>query len=256
MSPKNERKIGTVPWTCPNDGMVYSWAFQEHNDLYRNYDNEIFSGTRDNLVWMGIYLPQENRIDTTVPEPTWADDDDDITADDDAGITIVSNGPTTLNGNSYGPITIEIRDGIFTVNNIEEDEESEESEYSSEYASDESEDERTDLTNLLGDDMTRQIDESVCNLVFSEIASEVGVDEEKYNEMIDEIDSFSEVWRYIDTLSEKTQIKYLTGLGMEVRNDHNWEEIRDLLFWVIKDASMWSFDDYMGWVDERTVHIE
>ena len=116
MSPKNERKIGTVPWTCPNDGMVYSWAFQGNYDLYRNYDNEIFSGTRDNLVWMGIYLPQENRIDTTVPEPTWADDD--------TVVTIVSNGPTTLNGDSYGPITIEIRDGIFTVNNIEEDEES------------------------------------------------------------------------------------------------------------------------------------
>lgn len=255
MSPKDERTIGTVPWTCPNDGMVYPWWFQgEH--LFRNYDNDVFSGTRYNIVWMGIYLPQENRIDTTVPEPTWADDDDDITADD-ADVTIVSNGPTTLNGDSYGPITIEIRDGIFTVNNIEEDEESEESEYSSEYASDESEDERTDLTNLLDDDMFRQINKSVCNLVFSEIASEVGVDEEKYNEMIDEIDSFSEVWRYIDTLSEKTQIKYLTFLGMEVPpNNHNWGDIRDLLFRVLKEAGMWSFDDYTEWIDERAVHIE
>lgn len=244
MSPKNEQRTIASTNTIPDDNMIHPWLFQgEH--LFRNYDNEVFSGTRDNLVWMGIYLPKENRIDTTVPEPEWADEDD-------ADVMIVSEGPITLNGVIYAPGTVEIRDGVVSINNtiieVGEDDEDDEEE--------EDEDERTDLTNLLDDDMFRQINESVCNLVFENIVDYVGVDEEKYNEYInDEIDSYSEVWSYIRSLSRNTKMKYLTFLGMEQRNDYSSVELRDSVFWAIRDVDIWSFDDYMGWINERTVHI-
>lgn len=109
MSPKNEQRTMTPTNTIPDDNMIHPWLFHgEH--LFRNYDNEVFSGTRDNLVWMGIYIPQENRIDTNVPEPEWADEDD-------ADVMIVSEGPITLNGVVYAPGTFEIRNGVVGINN-------------------------------------------------------------------------------------------------------------------------------------------
>ena len=119
MSPKNEQRTMTPTNTIPDDNMIHPWLFHgEH--LFRNYDNEVFSGTRDNLVWMGIYIPQENRIDTNVPEPEWADEDD-------ADVMIVSEGPITLNGVVYAPGTVEIRGDVVTIHTFidVEDEEDE-----------------------------------------------------------------------------------------------------------------------------------
>ncbi len=39
---------------------------------YRSYLNEVFGYDKDGeIMWVGMYLPDEDRIDTTAPEPEW-----------------------------------------------------------------------------------------------------------------------------------------------------------------------------------------
>ena len=59
-------------WTCPNDGMLYPWAYQGQV-YYRNYDNEVLKKNADDMVgdWCGIYVPATNQIDTSAPEPDY-----------------------------------------------------------------------------------------------------------------------------------------------------------------------------------------
>jgi hypothetical protein len=62
-------------WTCPNDGMLYPWAYQGQV-YYRNYDNEVLKKNADDMVgdWCGIYVPATNHIDTSAPEPDFDDE--------------------------------------------------------------------------------------------------------------------------------------------------------------------------------------
>ena len=71
-------------WTCPADGMVHPWPYKGKTYL-RNSDNEIWARGADGGCgdWMGIYLPAEDRIDDSVPEPEFEDDEDDFDEEDD-----------------------------------------------------------------------------------------------------------------------------------------------------------------------------
>jgi hypothetical protein len=63
-------------WSCPADGMVHPWAYKGKNYL-RNSDNEIWLRGVDGGCgeWQGIYLPAEDRIDDSVPEPEFEDEE-------------------------------------------------------------------------------------------------------------------------------------------------------------------------------------
>jgi hypothetical protein len=62
-------------WSCEDDGNAHSWPHE--GKLYaRNFTNDVWEcDAAGNVVkWAGAYLPAENRIDETVPEPTYADE--------------------------------------------------------------------------------------------------------------------------------------------------------------------------------------
>jgi hypothetical protein len=62
-------------WSCADDGNAHS--FPHEGKLYaRNFTNDVWEcDSAGNVVkWAGGWLPAENRIDETVPEPTYADD--------------------------------------------------------------------------------------------------------------------------------------------------------------------------------------
>jgi hypothetical protein len=56
-------------WSCP-DGMVLPWTFKGKTYL-RSSENEIWLRAADGGCgdWQGVYLPTEDRIDDSVPEP-------------------------------------------------------------------------------------------------------------------------------------------------------------------------------------------
>ena len=63
-------------WTCPADGMVHPWPYKGKQYL-RNSDNEVWVRGADGGCgeWQGVYLPAEDRIDDSVPEPVFEDDE-------------------------------------------------------------------------------------------------------------------------------------------------------------------------------------
>jgi hypothetical protein len=63
-------------WTCPADGMVHAWSYKGKQYL-RNSDNEIWLKGADGGCgeWQGIYLPAEDRIDDSIPEPVFDDEE-------------------------------------------------------------------------------------------------------------------------------------------------------------------------------------
>ena len=63
-------------WTCPADGMVHPWPYKGKHYL-RNSDNETWMRGADGGCgeWQGIYLPAEDRIDDSVPEPVFEDEE-------------------------------------------------------------------------------------------------------------------------------------------------------------------------------------
>jgi hypothetical protein len=63
-------------WTCPSDGMVHAWPYKGKQYL-RNSDNEVWLKGADGGCgeWQGIYLPAEDRIDDSVPEPEFDDEE-------------------------------------------------------------------------------------------------------------------------------------------------------------------------------------
>ncbi len=66
-----------VAWSCPNDGGVYPWPFKGRNYL-RNFDNEVWVANNGSLgKWVGVFKPETNAIDTTVPEPEFDEEDDE-----------------------------------------------------------------------------------------------------------------------------------------------------------------------------------
>ncbi len=63
-------------WSCPADGMVHPWAYKGKNYL-RNSDNEVWLRSADGGCgeWQGKYLPAEDCIDDSVPEPEFEDEE-------------------------------------------------------------------------------------------------------------------------------------------------------------------------------------
>ena len=63
-------------WSCPADGMVHPWPYKGKKYL-RNSDNEVWLRGEDGSCgeWQGIYLPAEDRIDDSVPEPVFEDEE-------------------------------------------------------------------------------------------------------------------------------------------------------------------------------------
>ena len=63
-------------WTCPADGMVHPWPYKGKQYL-RNSDNEVWLRGADGGCgeWQGVYLPAEERIDDSVPEPVFDDEE-------------------------------------------------------------------------------------------------------------------------------------------------------------------------------------
>jgi hypothetical protein len=63
-------------WVCPADGMVHPWPYKGKTYL-RNSDNEVWLRAADGGCgeWQGIYLPAEERIDDSVPEPEFEDEE-------------------------------------------------------------------------------------------------------------------------------------------------------------------------------------
>jgi hypothetical protein len=69
-------KAAAAAWTCPADGMIHPWAYKGKN-YFRNSDNEVWLKAADGScgAWQGIYLASEDRIDDSVPEPEFAEED-------------------------------------------------------------------------------------------------------------------------------------------------------------------------------------
>lgn len=63
-------------WSCPADGMVHPWSYKGKKYL-RNSDNEVWVQGADGGCgeWMGVYLPAEDSIDDSVPEPAFEDEE-------------------------------------------------------------------------------------------------------------------------------------------------------------------------------------
>jgi hypothetical protein len=63
-------------WSCPADGMVHPWPYKGKTYL-RNSDNEVWLRGADGGCgeWQGVYLPAEDRIDDSVAEPVFDDEE-------------------------------------------------------------------------------------------------------------------------------------------------------------------------------------
>jgi hypothetical protein len=60
----------------PKDGMVHSWKFNG-KDYLRNFEGETWTVGTDGGVgdWAGLYNATTNKLDTSVPEPVFEDDE-------------------------------------------------------------------------------------------------------------------------------------------------------------------------------------
>jgi hypothetical protein len=63
-------------WSCPSDGMVHPWPYKGKQYL-RNSDNEVWLKGADGGCgeWQGVYLPAEDRVDDSVAEPVFEDEE-------------------------------------------------------------------------------------------------------------------------------------------------------------------------------------
>ena len=63
-------------WSCPADGMVHPWPYKGKQYL-RNADGEVWLKGADGGCgeWQGVYLAAEGRIDDSVPEPVFEDEE-------------------------------------------------------------------------------------------------------------------------------------------------------------------------------------
>jgi hypothetical protein len=59
-----------VEWSCPADGMAYPWPYKGKQYL-RTSENLVWERGSDGGYgdWQGVYVPAEDRIDDSVPEP-------------------------------------------------------------------------------------------------------------------------------------------------------------------------------------------
>ena len=60
----------------PNDGMVHPWTYKAKK-YFRNFDGETWLVGADGGcgAWVGVYDIKTDKLDTTVPEPEFADDE-------------------------------------------------------------------------------------------------------------------------------------------------------------------------------------
>jgi hypothetical protein len=63
-------------WVAPAEGQVKSWSFKGKT-YFRNSDNELWLKKADGQMgdWQGVYLPSESRIDDSVPEPVFEEEE-------------------------------------------------------------------------------------------------------------------------------------------------------------------------------------
>jgi hypothetical protein len=66
----------TDKWVAPDDGGVASWSFKG-KVYYRNAENDIWLKAADGGLgaWQGVYMPADNSIDDSVPEPNYEDEE-------------------------------------------------------------------------------------------------------------------------------------------------------------------------------------
>jgi hypothetical protein len=74
--PAAKAKPAAESWSCPADGMVHPWAYKGKQYL-RNSDNEVWLKGADGGCgeWQGIFRPTEDRIDDSVAEPVFDDEE-------------------------------------------------------------------------------------------------------------------------------------------------------------------------------------
>ena len=74
--PAVKAKPAVESWSCPADGMVHPWPYKGKQYL-RNSDNEVWLKGEDGSCgeWQGIFRPTEDRIDDSVPEPVFDDEE-------------------------------------------------------------------------------------------------------------------------------------------------------------------------------------
>ena len=75
-APVAQAKQAKEEWSCPADGMVHPWAFKGKQYL-RNSDGEVWLRGADGGCgeWQGMYLDAEDRIDDSVAEPVFEDEE-------------------------------------------------------------------------------------------------------------------------------------------------------------------------------------
>jgi flagellar biosynthesis GTPase FlhF len=75
-APVKKAPVAAAEWTCPSDGMVHPWPYKGKQYL-RNSDNEVWLRGADGGCgeWQGIYLPADDSIDDSVPEPVFDDEE-------------------------------------------------------------------------------------------------------------------------------------------------------------------------------------
>ena len=72
---KEEEKM---TWSIPEDGLVHEWTFQGTTYLVNSQKAVWKMDAEGNPGdWVGLVILEENRIDTTVPEPEYTDDEDE-----------------------------------------------------------------------------------------------------------------------------------------------------------------------------------
>ena len=72
---KEEEKM---TWSIPEDGLVHEWTFQGTTYLVNSQKAVWKMDAEGNPGdWVGLVILEENRIDTTVPEPEYTDDEEE-----------------------------------------------------------------------------------------------------------------------------------------------------------------------------------
>jgi pimeloyl-ACP methyl ester carboxylesterase len=76
VKPAVKAKPAVESWSCPADGMVHPWPYKGKQYL-RNSDNEVWLKGEDGSCgeWQGIFRPTEDRIDDSVAEPVFDDEE-------------------------------------------------------------------------------------------------------------------------------------------------------------------------------------
>ena len=65
-------------FTCPDDGQVHPWDWKGKK-LLRNFENQVWARTDEGEAgdWQGVYDPATKKIDDSVPEPEFEEEDDE-----------------------------------------------------------------------------------------------------------------------------------------------------------------------------------